>query len=305
MLETIVEQRKALETPVDPTVVKNNSNVKGPYTSGEYIRWKLNDIFGPDNWQHTIMDGPKLVDVNERNAYVQVTIRLITQFADGSQVTHDDVGVWPLVASKDKKLDEAAPERYETVIKAAVTDGVKACAEYLGICFRPMADDALAAYLRKRNAKPTGQASSQSPLPSNTSNPTIPVQQPAPEATPTAAPAPANGNGKQSAPANGNAGQAVVETPSGPYGATKFYQEAVGKRFALPMDWAKQIAGVAGIDLKVRNPSFTPAAKLLPFFGEGKANGFDFDTLAAILKECKWDPKEAALKMRANVPGGA
>src|SRR3972149_2288618 len=182
MLETIVEQRKALETPVDPTVVKNNSNVKGPYTSGEDIRWKLNDIFGPDNWQHTIMDGPKLVDVNERNAYVQVTIRLITQFADGSQVTHDDVGVWPLVASKDKKLDEAAPERYETVIKAAVTDGVKACAEYLGICFRPMADDALAAYLRKRNAKPTGQASSQSPLPSNTSNPTIPVQQPAPAA---------------------------------------------------------------------------------------------------------------------------
>jgi len=128
-----------------------------------------------------------------------------------------------------------------------------------------------------------------------------------PPAKPAQAPAAAsaNGNGKQPAPANGNAGQAVVETPSGPYGATKFYQEAAGKRFALPMDWAKQIAGVAGIDLKVKNPSFTPAAKLLSYFAEGKANGLDFDTLAAILKECNWDPKEAALKMRANVPGGA
>jgi hypothetical protein len=113
---------------------------------------------------------------------------------------------------------------------------------------------------------------------------------------------PANGNDKHAAPTNGNAGQTAAETPAGPYGATKFYQEAAGKRYALPMEWAKKIAGVAGIDLKIKSPSFMPAAKLLPFFAEGKSNGFDFDMLASILKECNWNPQEAAIKMRANVP---
>lgn len=292
MIQNVEEQRKALETPVDPAVVKTNQIIKGPYTSGEYIRWKLNDIFGPDNWQHTILDGPKLVDVNQRNAYVQVTIRLITQFADGSQVTHDDVGVWPLVASKDKNLEDAAPERYETVIKAAVTDGVKACAEYLGICFRPLADDALMAYLHKHSTKTVEKAPAPAPVES--------VQKVAPQSTVAAPSEPALTT--VSPFANGNGSQATAETPAGPYGATKFYQEASGKRFGLPMEWAKKIAGVAGIDLKVKNPSFTPAAKLLPFFAEGKANGLDFDMLAAILKECNWNPQEAAIKMRANVP---
>jgi len=131
------------------------------------------------------------------------------------------------------------------------------------------------------------------------SKPAGKTDKPAPSVTP------ASGKDKPAASTNGNGNQSAAETPSGPYGATKFYQEAAGKRFALPMDWAKQIAGVAGIDLKVKNPSFTPAAKLLPYFAEGKANGFDFDMLAAILKECHWDPREAAIKMRANVPGGA
>ena len=117
--------------------------------------------------------------------------------------------------------------------------------------------------------------------------------------------APTNVNGKQPAPANGNAGQADAEIPSGPYGSTKYFPEATGKRFGLSTEWARKIAGVAGVDTKVRNPSFTPAGKLLPYFAEGKANGFDFDALAAILKECKWDPREAAIKMRTNVPGGA
>jgi hypothetical protein len=305
MLENIADQRKALETPVDPAVIKTKSEIKGPYTSGEYIRWKLNDIFGPDNWQHTILDGPKLVDVNERNAYVQVTIRLVTQFADGSQVTHDDVGVWPLVASKDKKLEDAAPERYETVIKAAITDGVKACAEYLGICFRPMADDQLKAYLQNHIVKPAGQA----PKPTPNGQKVTPESQPATTAladvTATGnqpATSLGNGNGKQAAPGDGNGNHAVADTPSGPYGSTKYFPEATGKRFGLTMEWARKIVGVAGINLKVRNPSFTPAAKLLPYFAEGKANGFDFDMLAAILKECNWNPQEAAIKMRANVP---
>lgn len=41
---------------------------------------------------------------------------------------------------------------------------------------------------------------------------------------------------------------------------------------------------------------------MLPYFAEGKANGLDFDMLAAVLKECNWNPQEAAIKMRGNVP---
>lgn len=118
---------------------------------------------------------------------------------------------------------------------------------------------------------------------------------------------PANGNGKQDATTANNGNPTVGkkpadEAPSGPYGATKYYQEATSKRYGLTSEWARKIAGMSGIDLKVKNPSFTPAAKLLPFFAEGKATGLDFDALAAILKECRFDPQTAAIKMRGQSP---
>lgn len=155
MLETIEEQRQALAAPVEPRFVKRKKQVKGPYTSGDYVRWKLNDIFGPDAWRSTIQSGPEYIHISERTAYIQVVIRLTVQFANGAQVVHDDAGVWPLTASQDSDLESAAPERYETAIKAAVTDGLKACAEYLGICFRPLGDEDLDKYLRGSNGKST------------------------------------------------------------------------------------------------------------------------------------------------------
>jgi hypothetical protein len=153
--------------------------------------------------------------------------------------------------------------------------------------------------------KPSGQA----PTPASNGQKVISVSQPTPTALADVsatgnqpAASPGNGNGKPTAPANGNGSQTAIETPAGPYGATKYYPEATGKRFALSTEWAKKIAGVAGIDLSVKSPSFTPAAKLLPYFAEGKANGFDFEMLAAILRECKGNLQDAAIKMRANVP---
>lgn len=117
------DQIRELATPVHPRFIRTHNAVKGPYTTGDYVRWQLNRIFGPSNWSFTLTDGPRMVTVNESASYVQCSGRLVVQFADGNQSTHDDVGVWPLSAGKDKKLDETAPERYETVLKAAVTDG--------------------------------------------------------------------------------------------------------------------------------------------------------------------------------------
>jgi hypothetical protein len=154
MFETVESQRKALSTPVDPRFVNTNKNVKGPYTTGDYVRWKLNEIFGPDHWSHTIVQGPEIVQLSEQSAYVRVIIRLTVKFANGEQVTHDDIGFAPLQATQGARLDGTAPERYETVWKSAITDGVKACAEYLGICFRPLADGKLNRELAGSSATP-------------------------------------------------------------------------------------------------------------------------------------------------------
>jgi hypothetical protein len=70
MLDTVQEQRTALDSPVEPRFICQNSHIKGPFTTGDYVRWKMNQIFGPDNWSHTILQGPDLVKVNDLNAYV-------------------------------------------------------------------------------------------------------------------------------------------------------------------------------------------------------------------------------------------
>lgn len=148
MIETVEGQRQALDKPVDARFINQAPHVKGAYTTGDYVRWKLNQVFGPDNWSHMLMKGPDLVPVNERNAYVQVTVRLEVKFANGELVIHEDVGVWPLQATRGTDLDGTMPERYETVLKAAITDGIKACAEYLGTCFRPLGDGVLDRFIR-------------------------------------------------------------------------------------------------------------------------------------------------------------
>lgn len=154
MIETIELQRQALDTPVDPRFIYQTQHVKGPYTTGDYVRWKLNQIFGPDNWSHILVKGPDLIPVNDRNAYVQVTVRLEVNFANGQKVVHDDVGVWPFQATRGTDLDGTVPERYETVLKAAITDGIKACSEYLGTCFRPLGDENLNRYIRHGKRSP-------------------------------------------------------------------------------------------------------------------------------------------------------
>lgn len=163
MLETVAEQRAALNAPVEPRFICKKSHIKGPFTTGDYIRWKLNQIFGPDNWSHTILQGPELVKINDQSAYVQVTVRLSVRFANDQTVTHDDLGVSVLQATRGSDLNAASPERYETVLKAAITDAVKACAEYLGICFRPLGDESLDKHVRGQDriaSLDAGEASS-------------------------------------------------------------------------------------------------------------------------------------------------
>jgi hypothetical protein len=148
VLENVELQRSELSKPVDERFVRRNASVKGAYTTGDYVRLMLNQIFGPDNWSHTVLSGPELVRLNAGGAYVKTLVRLTVRFANGQQVVHEDVGITVLNAGRSLELDEIAPERFETALKAAVTDGLKACAEHLGACFRPMGDADLERSLR-------------------------------------------------------------------------------------------------------------------------------------------------------------
>lgn len=148
MLENVEQQRSELGQPVDERYVRRAASVKGAYTTGDYVRLMLNQIFGPDNWSHTVLTGPELVRLNAGGAYVRTLVRLTVRFANGQQVVHEDVGITVLNAGRNVELENVAPERYETALKAAVTDGLKACAEHLGACFRPMGDIDLERSLR-------------------------------------------------------------------------------------------------------------------------------------------------------------
>jgi recombination DNA repair RAD52 pathway protein len=148
VLENVELQRSELSKPVDERYIHRSASVKGAFTTGDYVRLMLNQIFGPDNWSHTVLSGPELVRLNSGGAYIKTLVRLTVRFANGQQVVHEDVGVTVLNAGRGVELNEIAPERFETALKAAVTDGLKACAEHLGACFRPMGDAELERSLR-------------------------------------------------------------------------------------------------------------------------------------------------------------
>jgi len=148
------EQLNALAQFVDDWAIKKDRNVKGAFTTGEYVTYRLNQIFTPAGWSFTILDGPQVVEINEANAYVRLVGRLAVRFADGSEAHQDDIGIWPLRATKAENggtLETTAAERYETAEKAARTDCLKNAARNLGVCFAPMTDLELQEAIKREN----------------------------------------------------------------------------------------------------------------------------------------------------------
>lgn len=153
---TITWQLKELQKLVDPAFVKTAKEVKGSFTTGDYVTYLLNRIFSPAKWSFTILKGPDMTTLSDQKGYAQVIGRLEVTFADGSKVHQDDVGIWPLVATGARRggtLDETAPERFETVCKAARTDCLKNASYNLGTCFAPLSDGALVGFLQREEAR--------------------------------------------------------------------------------------------------------------------------------------------------------
>jgi hypothetical protein len=149
---TLDQQVAALGRLTDDWALKQSRQVRGAFTSGEYVEYQLRTILGPHAWSFTVLQGPELVTISESEAYAQVVGRLEARFADGSVVHQDAVGVWPLRASNARgggTLEDTSAERYEAVLKAACTDALKAAAERLGSCFRPLTDQELQHHIQQ------------------------------------------------------------------------------------------------------------------------------------------------------------
>jgi len=158
---TFEQQLEALAGLVDEWAVKRDQNVKGLYTSGEYVTYRLNQIFTPAGWSFTILSGPEVVTINQASAYVRLVGRLDVTFANGQTAHQDDVGIWPLQATDTRKggtLETTAAERYETVEKAARTDALKNAARNLGTCFAPLTDLELQAVIKREAFRNGAQA---------------------------------------------------------------------------------------------------------------------------------------------------
>ena len=169
------EQIAALALLVEPRFVKQDKNVKGNFTSGDYVEFQLREIFGPANINIEIKSGPELVNISERESYTRIVIRLWVTFANGQQAYQDSIGVWPLKATRAAEggtLEETAAERYETALKASMTDAIKGAAERLGNCFRPTMDATVTSLISEREYKrkhpkaltPEGQAATKNAL---------------------------------------------------------------------------------------------------------------------------------------------
>lgn len=302
------EQIEALGKMVENRFVKTKPEVKGPFTSGDYVRYQLNKIFGPDKWSSLILKGPDLVTLNDNNAYVQTVVRLSVEFANGSIVTHDDVGVWPLVATKKQNgngsvgLGNTAPERYETVLKSVVTDGLKACTEHLGLCFRPLADKDLEKIVVNASTGSASGASTGSANGASTPDNKMPVN--------------GNGNGKTTstqptyAPAQGIKSDPPTNAPTpsttstqptnAPVSSTTYYIAATGSKFEFPGKVAREIANVMIGGTPGKNTDFEPAMAALPFFKKCEENGIELAKATEILRGCGMNLEKASAKVYAT-----
>jgi hypothetical protein len=152
------EQLEQLATLVEQIHVRTSPKVHGAYTTSDYVTWRLNQIFLPAGWTCHILDGPVIETIGDGTAYVRATVRLSVTFANGTMAERDDVGVWPLYSKggANGDLKTTPPENFETVLKAAVSDALKAAAERLGVTFRVLIDWELHQHLAAQQAISSG-----------------------------------------------------------------------------------------------------------------------------------------------------
>lgn len=108
-----------------------------------------------------------------------------------------------------------------------------------------------------------------------------------------------NGGKPEEKPAENPAPAPAVESVN----ASKYYEAALGKKYNLPREYAQRIARHVGIDVTAKNPDFTLAYRLLPWYAEAKAYGLDFDAAMSIMDERQGNLAKATEVLRKQYSG--
>jgi DNA recombination protein Rad52 len=120
-------QKKALEAPLDPAVVKPAGNgVKGDYIEGWHAINEANRIFGFDGWSYTT-ELKEVSQLTNQNGNIEIGY-ICKCTVEALGVTRQDIGYGSGAAKK-------AGDAHEGAVKEAVTDALKRCLRSYGNVF--------------------------------------------------------------------------------------------------------------------------------------------------------------------------
>lgn len=126
--KTLKEQLEMLETWPDPReFAKPDQGSSVPYLSGDIIKYKLNAIFGPQNWGYETISWPHLVEVGDAAFYLG-EYEVWFRFADGTLIKRQVSGLVPLRGG----AEGAKTNIIRMGIGGCVTDAIKEAAATLG-----------------------------------------------------------------------------------------------------------------------------------------------------------------------------
>lgn len=120
-------QKKALEAPLDPAVVKPAGNgVKGDYIEGWHAINEANRIFGFDGWSYTT-ELKEVCQMTNQNGNIEIGY-ICKCTVEALGVTRQDIGYGSGAAKKPG-------DAHENAVKEAVTDALKRCLRTFGNVF--------------------------------------------------------------------------------------------------------------------------------------------------------------------------
>jgi len=122
--------QEKLKTPVDPRFVSKRKGLS--YVTGRYTRSRLNQLFGPDGWDFTLLES-RLLQQDEEAVRWYVHGRLTVYF-DQKSIVKDAVAIGHGVLKS--RGEPVSPSRASEVIDfaaaEAVTDALKRASVNLG-----------------------------------------------------------------------------------------------------------------------------------------------------------------------------
>lgn len=118
------EITKALNAPLDPTLVKIHPQTKARYLDGKHYIETANRIFGYGRWQFRILDAPTRATEGNRNSGKHYALWTVMGELNAAGATFIDLGTC--------EQNGEGPEATDMAMKGSVTDALKRCLRNFG-----------------------------------------------------------------------------------------------------------------------------------------------------------------------------